>query len=500
MKLPIFKTGQTVPAHTAHGPVTGAVGEEIVRFLGVPYAAPPVGALRFAPPAPPAPWQNPLDCTRFRDSACQSTELDPGVSHSEDCLYLNIWAPRGAAPGSLPVLVYIHGGGFSDGSPQNPIYSGAQFAKNGVVQVNLTYRLNALGFMPFREIAEEYGNTGNTGLLDQIAALKWVRQNIAAFGGDPDRVTICGESAGSFSVSALLLSPLAKGLFTRAILESGNILGQPIVAPYAAGQPGAALAMAQAYAASLGAESLADMRRLDAKTIAAGSGFRGDLTRPNPFAFFPVFDGFVLPKQPYQALREGAFNPADILAGYNSDEGSLFVPTGASDEDYIRQCRTIFGADTPRVLARFPASQHVPARQRARELAKMGLRFGSDVYADEMSRRGQAVYCYNFNYRPQLLDAVGLGAMHALELLFVFDSSPKLPVRRAESLNFQRQVHHYWLNFVSEGDPNTGQPVDTPWPRYTAGEKLLLRLDSPMQPLPAPQAEEVAFFRQLLWE
>ncbi len=499
--LPLPRLAPKGPlAQTAYGPVLGAVLNGVHCFRGVPFAAPPLGPLRFLPPQPPAPWQEVLDCQSFRDSAVQAAEITPAITHSEDCLYLNIWAPAEASPGDgRAVLVYIHGGGFSEGSPAKAVFDGSAFAKSGILQVNLSYRLGALGFMAFEEIEAEHGYLGNCGLLDQIAALQWVQENIAFFGGDPGNVTICGESAGAFSVSALLLSPLAKGLFKRAILQSGNILGQPILAPMARGGRRSAIVSSRSYAAALRHPSLTGLRKMDARAITRGCAFRDNLTDPPKYNFWPVFDGRLLPQNPYEALCQGQLNAADLLLGYNSDEGTLFIPKGTTGESYFQLCLRIFGEDAYEVLRRFPiGAGHTPA-SRARALVEMGLRFGSDVYADEYSRQGQRVWAYNFNHHIPVLDGIGLGITHALELFFVFKTLPKLFLRNPAHGPVMEDIHIRWLNFIRTGDPNQGDAVSTPWPAYTQQEKQTLILQAKPAPRTAPLAQDVAFYRDILW-
>jgi para-nitrobenzyl esterase len=279
----------------------------------------------------------------------------------------------------MPVLVFIHGGAFTQGSAAKPTYDGTRFAKDGVIQVNIAYRLNGLGFLPAEELEEEYGYIGNTGVLDQIAGLEWVKENIGYFGGDPDNITVSGESAGSFSVSNLILSPLAEGLFDKAIMESGNLLGQPLAAPLSNGKTSQALENAERLMESLGAETFVDMLDADADDIASESNFEMNIIHPSDQAFFPVFDGVIIPENPYSALQNGDYNGVDILAGYNTDEGTLFVDEGISEQDYISLVENIFGGNAPAVLERYPVDEEHTATDRARFMMKMGLRMGSDV-------------------------------------------------------------------------------------------------------------------------
>ncbi len=494
-------SGEELLANTHQGPVIGLRQGDVNIFRGIPFAAPPLGKLRFLPPRPPLPRSQPLDCRMLRDSAVQGAEkISPSITHSEDCLHLNLWAPASATQGSgLPVLVYIHGGGFSEGSPAKPVFDGSHFARGGVVQVNISYRLGALGFMAFEKVEEEHGFLGNTGLLDQIAALHWVQENIAFFGGNPGCVTVCGESAGAFSVSSLILSPLAKGLFHRAIMQSGNILGQPILAPMNPGNRGTAIVQSKSYAAGFRCNSLSGLRKLDARLLCRGCAFKDNMLTPARYNFWPVFDGKLLPQNPYQALTQGEVNEVDVLAGFNSDEGTLFIPKNTPEEEYIQLCLRIFGTAAYEVLKRFPVGGgHTPA-DRARGLIQMGLRFGGDVFADEMSRRGKQVWLYNFNHRIALLDRLGLGITHAVELIFVFKTVPKLLLKNPAHGQMMEETHARWLNFVRTGNPNTGLPVNGQWPAYTAAKKETFLLQPRPETVHAPAAKDVAFYRDTLW-
>ncbi len=487
--------GNKETVQTAYGTVQGKNEDGVTRFLGVPFAKPPVGELRFAPPKPPEKWEGVLPCTEYKDSAVQTQQAHKeGLSYGEDCLYLNIWAPdRGE---NLPVYVFIHGGAYVSGSPSDPLYNGTVFAKDGIIQVNITYRMNALGFLTSQELQETYGSSGNMGTLDQIAALEWVKENIAAFGGDPNNITIGGESAGSFSVSNLIQSPLAKGLFQRAILESGNLLGQPLTMPLASGDTEQAYDLSQRFMEEVGAETVEDLRKMDAQAIAEASLFSMNVIEPFPYCFWPVFDGVVIPEDPYAAVVEGSINDVDILAGFNTDEGEGFVPEGISEEQYTGYVRSIFGDNADAVLERFPVNAEFTPTARARDIFKVSLRVGTEVFADALSSRGKNVYYYNFDYIPQSMAANGQGAIHALELPFVFLQPPE---DTEETRAMADDIHTRWANFIKNGDPNQGQPVEVEWAQYTPEnqETLILNQDTHMSGL--PNIEDETFFRELLF-
>ena len=319
MTATVLKIEGGLLAATAAGP-TG-----VRCFKGIPYARPPVGDLRWQPPQPAAPWSGVRTADAFGPNAMQGvvfSDIDPrpaGVS--EDCLYLNVWTPALEAEMPVPVMVWIHGGGFVVGSGAEPRYDGTNLAANGIIVVTLNHRLNALGFLAHPELTAEspVQASGNYGLLDLVAALEWVKRNIAAFGGDPDQITIAGESAGSEAVSALMASPLARGLFHRAIGESGALFPTPSRAP-------ASLDDAERegleFMRKARATSLAELRSMPAKQILAASPGLG---------FRPVVDGHFLPRSPAAIFAEGAQNDVPLLAGWNKDEGFNFTLLQGAD-------------------------------------------------------------------------------------------------------------------------------------------------------------------------
>lgn len=491
-------SGDENVVETASGAVKGSAWDGIVSFKGVPFAAPPTGERRFAPPQAPEAWDGVLDCRAYAPIPVQTDE-EPGLEQSEDCLYLNIWAPEEKAAEPAPVLVFIHGGAFTQGSASKPMYDGTRFAQDGVVQVNLSYRLNGLGLFASPELAEEGGFVGNAAVLDQIAGLTWVKENIERFGGDPGNITVSGESAGAFSVSNLILSPLADGLFQKAIMESGNVLGQSLVAPLSSGDEGQALANAERLMEGLGAASLQDMREADAHEIAALSDFEMNIVQPSDKAFFPVFDGTVLPENPYGALMSGAYNGVDILGGYNADEGTLFVEEGIGEQEYADLAEHVFGDEAAAVLERYPVDAENTATDRARFIMEMGLRMGTDAFADKLSADGHNAYLYRFDYRVPALDAAGLGAMHGLELPFVFGSFAPTDRLSDADRAFAEEVHARWLGFIAHGDPNEGAPSGVRWEPYRQSDRQTMVLGQDMRLAPAEQTEDVAFFMSLAW-
>jgi para-nitrobenzyl esterase len=313
--LPANCTAAAALALTTSGSISGVRADGLSVYKGVPFAAPPVGALRWRPPEPVPPWTGTRTATAFAPACMQEGVSMPGEvapKVSEDCLYLNIWTPAERAAERLPVIVWIYGGGYRNGSASMPLYWGDQLAHRGVIVVTIAYRLGPLGFLALPELTREssYGSSGNYGLMDQIAALRWVQHNISAFGGDSNRVTIAGQSSGAISVSILMASPQAKGLFQRAIGESGALFEPLQLAPsyllVNAERDG------EKYAAALGVHSLQELRRLPATRL-LGGGNAGGVTHP-------VIEPYLLPMTPYAAFAAGRQNDVPVLIGSNAEE------------------------------------------------------------------------------------------------------------------------------------------------------------------------------------
>lgn len=483
---------------TNYGKIDGVKEDGVVSYKGVPFAMPPLDELRFAPPQPPKPWDDILPCTEYK-GAPEQAKQEESLKYSEDCLYLNIWKPEQKKEDPMPVLVFIHGGAFTQGSASKPLYNGTRFAQDGVVQVNLAYRLNALGFMPTPELEEEYKTTGNVGVLDQIAGLKWVKENIEAFGGDPDNITICGESAGSWSVSNMILSPMSEGLFKKAIMESGTVLGTPITSPLSNGSMEQAKENRARLMDALKVKNLEELRSVDAHEIAVESNFEMDMTNPSNKAFFPVFDGKILPKDPYAALNSGQYNKVDILAGYNTDEGTLFIKDGISEQVYTEFVERIFGDNAQKVLERYPVDKNNTPTDRARFIIKMGMRMGGDVFGNKLSSDGNKVYLYHFDHTIDKLEKMGLGTSHASELFFVFDNPSKDMNLSEKQKEYVEEVHNRWLNFIKNDDPNEGVSFDTTWEQYTPDKKRTMVLNESSHMEPAEQVDDVEFIMSMLW-
>ena len=465
---------------TDSGALSGLTEQGLVVFRGVPFAAPPTGPLRWRPPAPHSPWLGTRTAVAFAPACMQEGVSMPGEAPpavSEDCLYLNIWAPRPGRLKKLPVIVWIYGGGYRNGSASMPLYWGDRLARQGVVVVTLAYRIGPLGFLALPALTEESGqhSSGNYGLMDQIAALEWVQRNIAAFGGDPEQVTVAGQSSGAISVSVLMSSPRAQGLFQRAIGESGGLFEPLQLAP------NYLLANAEKdgekYVAALGATSLAALRLLPA-TALLGGGNAGGVTHP-------VIEPIVLPRSPYEAFTAGKQNDVPILIGSNAEEArALTDVTEVKAATFVADIESHFGALPPAIMAAYPHETDEEA-QRARLDLERDLRFGWDMWAWArlQARTGHgAVYYYSFQQQPPFpADSVykGWGASHYAELWYVFDHLQQAPWRWSRhDLKLARQMSTYWTNFAKSGNPNgPGLPV---WPAFTGADPRVLDLGVPV--------------------
>jgi para-nitrobenzyl esterase len=492
---PMLQAQAPAPVRTHSGPVQGATESGIGVYLGIPFAAPPIGDLRWRAPQPVAPWKDVLQADKFAP-ACMQTPLNSPVLGfepipvSEDCLYLNVWTPAKTPHDHLAVMVWIYGGGFTTGATSLPIYSGENLAKKGVVVVSVSYRVGALGFLAHSELtAEQGGHSGNYGLLDQIAGLEWVKRNIDAFGGDPHRVTIFGESAGGISVSMLAASPLAKGLFHGVISESGGSFA-PARLSNEGGENVPPLSIAEhngaAFLSKLGASSIADARKLPADAIvkASGTGLGGA---------WPDFDGYVLLGDQYDLYKDGRYNDTPVLIGTNSDEGALFVPN-VTAAAFTATVRAGYGDYADKILAAYPAGSDTEALHSARDLFRDSA-FGWHTWAWAVlqSKAGKGkVYVYYFSHRPPYPDTPNFkswGAAHFSEVAYVFGNFTKaMPAADADKA-LSDEISSYWVNFAKGGDPNgSGLPS---WPVFTAANQQVMNLDDPSKAIVQPNTDKL---------
>ncbi|HXE80491.1 MAG TPA: carboxylesterase/lipase family protein [Vicinamibacterales bacterium] len=490
---------------TTSGLVKGTTTEDgAVRiFKGIPYAAAPTGELRWAPPRPAPAWDGVRDATAIGPHCVQGpifADIKFSQPASEDCLNLNIWTPAKSASDRLPVMVWIHGGGFQAGAGPEPRHDGEAFARQGVVLVTFNYRLGVFGFLAHPDLTREspHGASGNYGLLDQIAALGWVRDNIAAFGGDPGNVTIFGESAGSFAVSALMASPLASGLFHKAIGESGAFFtaGSGTLAPRTLPQ---AEQQGVKFASAVGAASLAELRAKPAdELLKAALEFQP--------RFSPVVDGYVLPEEPYATYTAGKQARVPLLAGWNADEIRMAVtlaPQKPTVDSFTAQTRERFGAHADAMLKAYPASNDAEALESAAALASdMFIGYSTWKWIEvHAATSGQPVYRYSFDRKiPVAPDtkingvpatSKDIGARHAGEIEYVFgtlDSIPNVPWEDVDR-RLSEAMTTYWANFARTGDPNgEGLPE---WPRFDGGRRQVLHLDEVIRS--APETHRVRY-------
>jgi para-nitrobenzyl esterase len=493
----------TNQVQVATGRLAGAtLASGIHSFKGIPYAAPPVGPRRWQAPQPAQPWKNVRPATQFGPRAMQLPLFGDmnfrsnGVS--EDCLYLNVWTGAKAAGEKRPVLVYFYGGGFVAGDGSEPRYDGEALAKDGIVTVTINYRLGVFGFMAHPELTKESPNhaSGNYGLLDQQAAVQWVKKNIAAFGGDPAHITIAGESAGSWSVSAQMATPATKDLIVGAIAESGSLLGlQPLPTLAQGEQSGVALGT------SLGAGTLAALRALPAQQLLEASGKQG---APR---FLPVVDGYFLPKQPTEIFAAGQQAHVPLLVGWNSQEMAyqmVLGPNAPTVANYTTAVQKLYGEQSAEALRQYPAATDADVEQAATDLAgDRFIAYSTWKLADaQIQTGGQPVYRYLYaRPRPAMTPEMGnatanlaggvtrnagaaakpappaKGAVHSAEIEYALGNLPtnKVFAWTPDDYQVSKTMQGYFANFIKTGNPNgAGLPQ---WPAASQQNGQYLRLD-----------------------
>ena len=498
---------------TTAGLVRGVTEGDVASFKGIPYAAPPVGANRWAPPRPVAPWKDVRAADKYCAECAQAGwPRGAGLSKSlsEDCLFLNVWKPAGAKPtAKLPVMVWIHGGGFVFGSGGGPDFSGAAFTRQGVLLVSLNYRLGRLGFFAFPALSQEKPGEakGNYAYLDQIAALQWVQRNIAAFGGDPRNVTIFGESAGGVSVQSLLTIPAAKGLFQKAIVESGGgrdgvLTGRPLRRDNADRHyPVSAETMGVNFAkryniAGTDAAALAKLRALSAAEIVDDGQETAGPGGPPTYAG-PILDGKLVVETAESAYRAGRAPRVPLLIGSNSAEVPAGFVNASSKEELLAQ----FAAEKTQLQQAYDPDGTT-------EFAQLLTLVNTDKVWAEPARftaraftaQGAPAYVYLFSYVPVALrERSRYGAAHASEIPFVFDnltSRPGLPAATPPDEAVAKLLNAYWVNFAKTGNPN-GQGLPT-WPSYAAqpNEVFEFRPDGTAGAAPDPRKARLDVMEQ----
>ena len=473
---------------TNAGVVSGSkTNDQIVKvFLGIPFAAPPVGVLRWKDPQPVKSWEGVRVCTTPPASAMQASPkpfmcwskefMAPESPLSEDCLYLNVWTAAASEQEKRPVIVWIHGGAFTGGSGTVPLYNGEGMARKGVVFVTINYRLGIFGFLAHPDLTVESENktSGNYGILDQIAALKWVKQNIAAFGGNPDNVTIAGQSAGSFSVNMLVVSPFAKGLFHKAIAQSGgmfgknSMLGQSLKSSEEAGSQ---------VTRKLGT-TIAELRKIKADSLLKIQG-----------RFGLTIDNIIIPPASV-TFNNGKQNDVPLLTGWNLDDGVSFGPA-ATAEQFIDRARKQYGEKAGRFLQLFPANSDEEAKHSQKIVSQLSFGWHNYTWARMQNVFGTSkVFVYFFKRVPP--GEPNYGAFHSAEFGYALHTL-KLWNRPFTAVDYKLEeaMSSYWVNFAKTGNPNgNGLPV---WQNFGVNRPVIMELGDQIKSTPLPNQAQLDF-------
>lgn len=478
---------QDVKVKTINGTIAGSKTDDILIFKGVPFAAPPVGDLRWKAPQPLKNWNGVKECTNFSPSPVQSkpvtfmmwTEefIAPPEPLSEDCLYLNIWTPASAK--KLPVFVWIYGGGFTSGSSACAVYDGEEYARKGVVFVSINYRVGVFGFLAHPELSKESPDhvSGNYGLLDMVEALKWIKANITRFGGDPGNVTIAGQSAGSMAVTALIASPLASGLFHRAIAQSGGIFSSRFASILSEAEK-----RGSKLFANLAANTIADLRKLPATDLmqkTSGGAMGG---------FAPVWDGYVLPSDP---SADFAINSVPVITGWVSGDGGLMGAGTKSRDEYIKKSKETYGESAEEYLKIFPAETDEQLKQ---SQENMGMLSFAGLPARALAAKNKkATFIYYYTHVPP--DKPGFpnyGAFHTSEVPYVLHTLHKWNRTWTDfDYKLEENLTSYWVNFAKSGDPNgAGLPI---WKTYDKQSGNILLIGDKTETTPALFKKEFDF-------
>jgi len=475
------------PIRVTGGLISGvpATDSAVRVYKGIPYAAPPTGNLRWRPPAPVAPWQGLRRADEFSPSCMQTIrdqnrpwthEFLPHNFVSEDCLYLNVWTAAASAGERRPVLVWIHGGANMDGGSSVALYDGEQLAKKGLVVVTINYRVNIMGFFAHPELTRESERhaSGNYGLLDQVAAIRWVKDNIAAFGGDPDRVTVGGQSAGASNTHVLTASPLAKGLLHRAIAQSGSG-----VTSGSARRLADAEAEGAKFAEAKGARSLAELRAMSWQELMAPLKAGGAAPR-----FNVVVDGYLLPAPVAEVFAQGRQNDVPTLTGWTADEGGASPRPKITLAAYQERVRQRAGELADTLLRLYPASNDEEAAKAQNDMARDQQRVSTYLWAVNRAKTAKTkVYTYYWTHPLPGPEAAELGAFHSSELPYMFNSLSRSDRPfTAEDRRIAEIMSSYWANFVATGNPNgKGLPY---WPPVDEKPGFTMELGTRFQPIP----------------
>jgi para-nitrobenzyl esterase len=489
-------TASSTTVKVEGGLVDGTIENGITIYRGIPFAAPPVGDLRWCAPQPVKSWEDVLKADKFGPACPQQLNIVTAYytkyGMSEDCLYLNIWKPNSSLDKKLPVMVWIYGGGFNMGSTSQDMTTGEQLAKKGVIVVGIGYRIGALGFLAHPELSSESENhvSGNYGLLDQIAALKWIQHNIIAFGGDPDCVTIFGLSAGGQSVSILAASPLAKGLFQRAICMSGGSFRPASIKKdvdclqILKGAEADGLELAK----NMGVNSIAELRKIDPQKFVSNPS--------TSTGYWPVMDGYVIADDLYKLYETGNYNDVPLLIGNTSAEGTIFILASKPGE-YVETTRQKFGPVTDKILSLYPEGTEDITRRSMGDLFR-DTYFGWHTYtwASLQTKTGKSpVFVYYFDQSqpasPVTLLQKSDRAYHGSDCSYVFGHLDQEPTMKYtdEDRQLSELMVNYWINFAKYGNPNKkGMPE---WPVYNVENPTVMYLKGNPKAEPLPNLDKL---------
>jgi para-nitrobenzyl esterase len=477
----------TTTVEVTGGTIEGVEQDGIFSYKGIPFAAPPVGNLRWKAPAPVQPWTGIKKADAFCHACMQAAgSMGNTAPVSEDCLYLNVWTPAKKVNEKIPVIFWIHGGGYSGGSTSTPMYDGTGFAKKGVVLVSVAYRLGPFGFLAHPELSSESGHgSGTYGMQDMIEGLKWVKENISQFGGDPSKVTIFGHSAGGGAVSILAASPLTKGLFNGVICMSGGSftplqtskqtgIGLGIPTLKLAEQNG------EDFLKELGVADIKAARALSAEDIQKKlTGGMGGIR------FRPAADGYVIPNDLYSLYEAGNFNDTSILLGHTSDEMGAFGPTqNITPEEFEKQINDQYGPNANAILATYPHSTDAEATRASKDIRNdSSFSWNTWTWSRLQSQKGKnKAFQYYFDYHPDNPDG---GSGHGSDVPYAFQTlGGPMGEPKQEDLKLSDMISTYWINFAKSGDPNgPGLPE---WPAFSENDQKVMVFDETPGSRPLP--------------
>lgn len=485
----------TTTVEVTGGIIEGVEQDGLLTYKGIPFAAPPSGDLRWKAPAPVVPWEGVKKTYAFCN-ACMQTPNAMGNTApvSEDCLYLDVWTPAKKTNENIPVIFWVHGGGYSGGSTSTPMYDGTGFAKKGVVMVSVAYRLGPFGFLAHPELSSESNKgSGTYGIQDMIAGLKWVKKNITSFGGDPSNVTILGHSAGGAAISVLAASPSSKGLFQQAICMSGGSFGMLQTSKQSGiglGVPSLKLSEQNGVdlLEQLGVADIKSARALSAKDIQDKLDAIEDKIR-----FRPVADGYIIPNDLYSLYELGNFNYTPVLLGHTSDEVGTF---GGNDpikpDEFKKQIQTEYGSYANTILEAYPHSTEVEATKSSRNLKNdSSFTWNTWAWSSLQAQKGKnKAFQYYFDYHPDSLDG---GAGHGSDIPYAFQTLEG-PVEelQQEDLKLSDMISTYWINFAKSGDPNgPGLPE---WPSFNLGDHKVMIFNEASEARPLPDVDRLKVF------